>query len=297
MVAQVGMSPQTQRGSATAEGVSAELAQERVVEYFDQQSTFWDELYTRGTVYAQIHQRRLQAVLDWIDGLGITPSAAADVGCGAGYLALSLAKRGWQVQALDAVEAMVAQTRQHVAEAGMGDRVQVALGDATALSAPAESFDLVVALGVLPWLDRPAAAVREMARIVRPGGYVIVTADNRARLNAWLDPWLNPWLLPAKQGVKQWLGRRGRVREIGSHWQWRREVDADIARAGLVTLRRRTLGFGPFTLLRRELLPRHWGLTLNQRLQTLADRQAPILRGTGAQYLVLAQKPMRPNDR
>lgn len=293
MVAPVSMSRQTRGAGALAEGARAELAQERVVEYFHDQSAFWDELYARGTVYAQIHQRRLRAVLGWIDGLELPVGNAADVGCGAGYLALALAGRGWQVTALDAVEAMVVQARQHVAEAGVSERVSVALGDATKLEAPAESFDLVVALGVLPWLDRPREALCEMARVVRPGGYVIVTADNRARLNAWLDPWLNPLLLPVKQQVKQWLGRRGRVREIGSHWQWRREVDADVARAGLMLVRRQTLGFGPFTLLRRELLPVRWGLAANERLQALADRRAPILRGTGAQYLVLAQKPMR----
>lgn len=292
MVAPVGMSRQVRAAGATAEIARADLAQERVVEYFHDQSAFWDELYARGTVYAQIHQRRLRAVLDWIDRLELAGSAA-DVGCGAGYLALALAGRGWQVTALDAVAAMVTQTRQHVADAGMTERVRVALGDATDLDVPGESFDLVVALGVLPWLDRPREALREMARVVRPGGYVIVTADNRARLNAWLDPWLNPLLLPVKQQVKHWLRRRGRGREIGSHWQWRREVDADVARAGLTIVRRQTLGFGPFTLLRRELLPARWGLALNQRLQTLADRRAPILRGTGAQYLVLAQKPMR----
>jgi hypothetical protein len=50
------------------------------------------------------------------------------------------------------------------------------------------------------------------------------------------------------------------------------------------------LGFGPFTLFGREILPRSAGLKIEQRLQSIANSGAPILRSIGSQYLVLAKK-------
>jgi hypothetical protein len=67
------------------------------------------------------------------------------------------------------------------------------------------------------------------------------------------------------------------------------EFDRLLAGVGLEPLRGRTLGFGPFTLMRRPVLHGRPAVTVHRRLQALADRGLPGLRSTGSQYMVLAR--------
>src|SRR5437763_16296835 len=50
---------------------------------------------------------------------------------------------------------------------------------------------------------------QEMARVTKPGGHVIVTADNRTRLTNLLDPQLHPAVWPLKRRAKEVLARLG----------------------------------------------------------------------------------------
>lgn len=263
--------------------------------YFQTQSSFWNDIYTGIGVYSEIHQERHATALAWIDGLALPPGRRVlEIGCGAGFMAVELARRGYRVQAVDSVEEMVGLARQHAMEAGIAEQLSVAVGDIYALAFEDEAFDLVLAIGVIPWIERVAPAMEELARVTRAGGAVILTADNRARLNNLLDPWLNPVFAPLKLAVKNALKRAGlrrrSLRDIGATCHSRRFIDTSLARVGLLKSQSKTLGFGPFTFLRQSVLPKRLGITLHHRLQRLADRGTPFFRSTGAQYIVLAGK-------
>jgi ubiquinone/menaquinone biosynthesis C-methylase UbiE len=269
--------------------------QENVNAYFQSQSTFWKEIYVSNSVYAEIHRNRLATVLTWIDSLMLTAdSKVLEIGCGAGLLAVALAKHGFRVHAIDPVEDMVKQARRHVVESGTSKLLSVDLGNVYSLPFEGGSFDLVVAVGVIPWLERPDLAIQEMARVTRSGGYLLLTADNRARLNNVLDPWLNPVLAPLKKRLKDTLDRLGLRRksleDIGATSHSRRFIDLLLMRAELIKTRSTTLGFGPFSLLRRTLIPESFGTKLHYQLQRLADRNVLVLRSSGAHYIVLARK-------
>jgi ubiquinone/menaquinone biosynthesis C-methylase UbiE len=269
--------------------------QENVNTYFHAQSSFWNDIYTNRGVYAEIHKDRHAAVLDWIDSLALPPeSRVLEIGCGAGYLSVALARRGYYVQAIDSVEAMVDQARQHALESATIEQISLAVGDANALDFANDAFDLVLAIGVIPWLEQPGPAMREMARVAKPGGYVILTADNQLRLNNLLDPWLNPAFAPLKRRLKLAMERAGLRRRspknLGATTHSRHHIDGTLLDAELIKTRSRTLGFGPFSLLRRRILPEKLGTALHHRLQYLADQNVPGLRATGAHYIVLARK-------
>lgn len=270
--------------------------QEEVNLYFQREAAYWKEIYSRGDVYAGIHQQRHERVLEWVEQLGLeTGSQVLEIGCGAGFLSLALAERKFNVHAIDSVDAMVEQTRQHAREAGMAEQISVEVGDISSLAFQDGSFDLVLAIGVIPWIERPDTAIQEMARVLKPGGRVILTADNRARLNIWLDPLKNPLLSPLKRLVKTLLDRSGlrhhSVDDVGSHFHSSRFIDKTLASSELVKVKSATLGFGPFTLFNHSILSDASGLRLHRRLQRLAERGTPIFRSTGAQYIALAQKP------
>ena len=106
-------------------------------------------------------------------------------------------------------EAMVQQARQNAVLAGITDQLKVEIGDVYALAFADDSFDLVLAIGVFPWLAQAERAIREMARVTRPEGYVILTAANWTGLPDLLDPRLNPALAPLRQRVRAMLARLG----------------------------------------------------------------------------------------
>jgi ubiquinone/menaquinone biosynthesis C-methylase UbiE len=276
-------------------------AQAHVNEYFETNATQWNDLYADGNVdvWSRVHCDRHMLALSWVDSLMLPDGARVlEVGCGAGLLSVDLARRSLRVTAIDPVEAMVVRARQRAEQTGVP--LSVMLGDANALAFADDTFDVVVALGVLPWLEDPQKALREMARVTQPGGYVLVTADNRARLHSFFDPWLNPGTAWLKRVAKVALASGGLYRpsgrSLGAQLHSRKYTDAALRNAGLTKLRGATVGFGPFTVFRHPVLPAKSSVDLHLRLQHLADQQAPVLRATGSQYVVLAHKPRKAID-
>ncbi|MFI2752580.1 methyltransferase domain-containing protein [Cellulomonas sp. P22] len=119
-----------------------------------------------------------------------------DVGCGPGTITIDLAARiaPGEVIGLDRSSAVIEAAREAQAEAG-AENVSFVVGDVYELSYPDASFDVVHAHQVLQHLTDPVAALREMRRVARPGGYVAVRdADHGAMTwyppSAGLDEWL-----------------------------------------------------------------------------------------------------------
>ena len=91
-----------------------------------------------------------------------------DAGCGAGGASVLAARRGAQVNGLDAAEALLAIARRRVPE---GD---FRLGDLDALPYAAGTFDAVLAVDVLPYVADPLAALGELRRVCRRGGRIAI---------------------------------------------------------------------------------------------------------------------------
>jgi ubiquinone/menaquinone biosynthesis C-methylase UbiE len=277
--------------------------QERVNDYFQSQSSYWEDIYASNDPQGEIIRERHAAALDWVDSLALLPySRVLEIGCGAGYMASTLAQRGLQVYAIDSIEIMVELARRHAAESGVAEGLSLDVGNVYSLAFEDNSFDLVIAIGVIPWLDQPELAIKEMARVAKPGGYVLLTANNRMGLTNFLDPLYNPALVPLKRCIKIALERirlRHRSSEDpGATFHSRRFIDGALGKGELIKVRGKTLGFGPFSLFRRPILPARVGIALHHGLQRLADRGMPGFRSIGMSYLVLARKsssrsPMR----
>jgi ubiquinone/menaquinone biosynthesis C-methylase UbiE len=163
--------------------------------YFHQEASHWEEIYRRDGIKEAIHQERLRAALAMVDSLHLLPqSRVLDIGCGAGYATIALASRGLTVDSLDPVETMVRATRERAVEAGLRS-VTVRIGDIHSLPFAQGTFALVIALGVLPWLPGIDTPLREMARVLRPGGHLIVTVDCLWQLRQAFDPFLTKLML------------------------------------------------------------------------------------------------------
>jgi SAM-dependent methyltransferase len=202
-----------------------------------------------------------------------------------------MAGRGHFVDGLDSSQAMIEEACEVVTQAGVAERVRLHVGDAHDLPFPDSSFDCAISLGVLPYMHAPSLALSEIARVLKPGGYVVVNSDNLLRLNHLLDPLHTPVLAPLRRVARRGLIASGHPpRGLPSRRDTSRSLQQLMEDAGLRIVSYQTLGFGPFSFLGWQPLPDRIGLRLHRRLQRAADRGVPILRATGSQALVLAQR-------
>lgn len=102
------------------------------------------------------------------------PMEILDVGCGPGILVAALAPLVREVVGFDLTPEMLDKARQRCQEAGL-QNVRFERGRAEALPFPAESFDAVVTRATLHHLPDPQLVVREMVRVVRPNGKLVLT--------------------------------------------------------------------------------------------------------------------------
>jgi cyclopropane fatty-acyl-phospholipid synthase-like methyltransferase len=111
----------------------------------------------------------LQAVINALD---LRPGRVlADLGCGHGGPGLWAAQQtGATLIGIDLSPAGIELARSRAAQLGLEARASFAAGDLTATGLPDASCDAVMSMDVLPFVPGKAAAVREVARILRPGG-------------------------------------------------------------------------------------------------------------------------------
>jgi SAM-dependent methyltransferase len=106
-----------------------------------------------------------------------------EVACGPGILSRQLAARANAVHGVDKTPAMIEVARREAAAAGIGNAT-FAVGDATAMNLPTASVDGAIARFAIHHIPAPVRMVQELARVVRPGGRIILAdhvADAAAR--------------------------------------------------------------------------------------------------------------------
>jgi demethylmenaquinone methyltransferase / 2-methoxy-6-polyprenyl-1,4-benzoquinol methylase len=170
-----------------------------------------------------------------------------DLATGTAELALAMARvAGVSVVGLDPSEQMLAIGRRKVARRGLSGRVELGLGDAEHIPLETDSVDhAVIAFGIRNVPDR-ARGLSEMARVVRPGGRVVVLelTEPRGRLLGALPRWylrhLVPWVGAALSGAREYRYLQESVAAFPAP-----QAFADLmARAGLVEVRWRALTAG-----------------------------------------------------
>lgn len=244
--------------------------------YFDAESDHYAR--ARAEEYSFIAQKRIA-----LDFLSASAARVLDIGCGTATFADDLLERSEAYCGIDLSPAMIERGRARLESHPLASRCSLSVGDAEALAFPDSSFDAVVALGLLEYLPSYERALREICRVLRPGGTAVLAVPNRdsayRRCRRAADA--------ARRAVKALLGKSSRASE-GFHWNpcIPARLDEELARAGFGRVAGRYCNFIFYPL--HEL---HAGasLALNRALWGLSG--SPLGRWLGAQYVVKARKP------
>ena len=108
-----------------------------------------------------------------------------DLGSGPGFLACELAQEvgaTGRIVAVDISSDMNSIASKRVAAAGLGDRVDISEGDATALAFADAVFDAAVSTQVIEYLAEPDVALQQLIRVLRPGGRLVILDTDWASL-------------------------------------------------------------------------------------------------------------------
>src|SRR5260370_13325679 len=140
--------------------------QTAAVRFFRDNAQRWDELRA-----LHVADREIERAL--AHHLPTGARRLLDIGTGTGRLLEVLAPRVERAVGIDQSREMLALARANLARAGI-DNAEIRQADRYALPFEADSFDVVTIHHVLHYADDPAAALAEAARVVRPGGVVLV---------------------------------------------------------------------------------------------------------------------------
>jgi 2-polyprenyl-6-hydroxyphenyl methylase/3-demethylubiquinone-9 3-methyltransferase len=109
---------------------------------------------------------------------GLAQRQVLDVGCGGGILAESMARAGAQVLGIDLARAVLDVAELHALEAQLAVAYRAIAAEHLALERP-DAFEVVTCMEMLEHVPDPAATMRALATLVKPGGDVVVSTLNR----------------------------------------------------------------------------------------------------------------------
>jgi phosphatidylethanolamine/phosphatidyl-N-methylethanolamine N-methyltransferase len=149
----------------------------------------WAPVYD--LVFGAVFERGRQAAIAAAERVG---GRVLEVGVGTG-ISLPQYSRELRLCGVDISEPMLRKAQERVAEFGLSNVEGLWVMDAEQLSFPDESFDVVVAQYVVTTVPNPEATLDEFARVLRPGGEIVLVS--RVGAEAGLRRSLEHWFAPA----------------------------------------------------------------------------------------------------
>jgi ubiquinone/menaquinone biosynthesis C-methylase UbiE len=156
--------------------------QEEVRNCFDNLAHSYAHSYSDGSRVSHFFKVRKRLVEELLAGAP-TESKVLEVGCGPGMMVDYFLQRKADYNGVDLSSKMIAECK---AKFNGQASPRFSVGDVQQLNFPDSYFDIVLCLGVLEYVPAESQAIREMARVLKPGGTLVLSAITKwSPFNAW----------------------------------------------------------------------------------------------------------------
>jgi phosphatidylethanolamine/phosphatidyl-N-methylethanolamine N-methyltransferase len=192
----------------------------------------WAPVYD--LVFGQVFERGRRASLEAAERIG---GRILEVGVGTGISLPDYSRRN-RIVGVDISEAMLRKARDRVAEVGLAHVEALEVMDAERLNFGDDSFDVVVAQYVVTAVPNPEAALDEFARVLKPGGEIILLS----RVGAEAGP---------RRTIEHLIAPAARKLGWRTEFPWQRYADWLLRSPRVYLIERRTIPpLGHFSLIR-----------------------------------------------
>ncbi len=145
---------------------------------------------------------------------GFRGHTIADLGAGEGDVSLLLAPYARRVIAVDLSPRMLGTLAERAEQDGLSERVETREGDLDRLPLSDGEADTVILSQALHHAAQPAQAVREAARVCRPGGCLLIL-DLAQHEQTWVrEEWADLWMGFAEADLERWIGEAGLTHDV-----------------------------------------------------------------------------------
>jgi ubiquinone/menaquinone biosynthesis C-methylase UbiE len=230
-----------EQGTSLPDLASAALTKDEIRKFFDDLSVGRNETIQASPVISYEQKLRARNVLGL---LAAKPGERVlDIGCGNARDIARIAERGSEIVGVDISAGMVAAAKQELKRMEISG-ITLQVGDATSLDFPDGSFDKILCSEVIEHIPDASRALREMLRVLRPGGRLVLSTPNK-------ESWY---------GVERyWIWEK----LLGRKWphpcdEWRNmtEVITLLEQSGFRVSEQRSVCFVPGFIVTYFLLPR-----------------------------------------
>jgi len=258
--------------------------------YFAKKNAYWKTIYNpqhqQGNLFMNAHIRtRKETVLDLLDKCSTSAALSIlDIGCGTGALMKDILQRGDQVIGIDICEKMLAEAQKTVREC-FPARTLLSQADVENLPFKDHSFDIVTCIGVIEYLYNEETGLREIKRIIKDNGFLIIELPNIIKLNKMLDPHFY-----VDRGIKFLIHkikslRNGSAKMVkqeddfstndsfSNRRYFRHEIKNLFKRHGFREIDSVSLGFGPPILWKKQLFSFAAAVTITKIMERLSQKK------------------------
>ncbi len=158
---------------------------------------------------------RRQAILESLLDAAVRPSSlVVEIGPGTGNLIPFLATKRCRYRGFDVADSMVAATQSQIAKSfARNADARCEKGDIYSIPVESRCADVIVAAGVIEYLQDPKMAAAELARIARPGAMALISVPNAASLNRKLGRALS-FITTATRAAKRLTRRNTKASDV-----------------------------------------------------------------------------------
>ena len=238
----------------------------KIQAYFDSSDQEWEQKYEGGGMEAAIYEDRQHASMRLIKSHVPRGGRVLELGCGTGILGALLSDAGFDVVASDFSLRMLGKARRRIGN----DKVVAA--DVNHLPFMPGTFDAVVLIGVVAYLEDLPGALSGVADVLKPGGVMVVSSANR---NMLLNSVSRKLTAPFRRMISKPAVRdpnRQFFRETNRYYT-ASEFNSQVAETGFELVDRETVGFGRLKFGSATIFPHRFNIFLSRGLSRLARRR------------------------